>query len=414
MASRWALYSISLLASCPIFWWADNRPSQDIVAEVVSRVPAQYAVSTPEVARVVAAYATVTEWASGIRPFLEMHLGPPAAPWHPPPAGSAFRGAKVSDAAATELRGLELALEHGFALDGHCSLHAQTNRHALPDSRIERVSILLEPLLPTDRSLSLQVFCYRSGFLGFGAGDVPVTAPLELKLTEAMSGNLEQAITDPAATGIEPAPASVRWTAELKPITADERSGTDGNPQTAQHVAAQPIDSRSLSASEDSVSFDDLDATDHWVVRPVGHYTIVLVLAGQSLAGHIAASVSGTQVPIGGLACSEGVFAAATNDWNGFDLRVVAPSPHERIRYRVIAISGAREPGLELIAWVSGTQLDWVLGEHAPKSLVDPCVRSLLSVLGTRIEAADLKNIYGLDPAARDMLLALDALGGQP
>lgn len=201
-------------------------------------------------------------------------------------------------------------------------------------------NILVGPLPRNSNSVSLQIVA--PGF--FGSSDITGTAtvsPATLEYDSPVSVVLPVLQESRTVLGQE----SVHFRLQLMKLDLEQ-------PTTqAQYEAAASSSDIASKVVKGNLAFDELNINHDLLITPAGRYTTLIITGDGDLKNHVHCERTDSGKWVGAYSDQLPLMVAAVNDWASIKVHITVRNSGEKLRYRIVDLSGDDVPDKALLLW---------------------------------------------------------------
>lgn len=344
------------------------------------------------------------EWSSSAKAYVNRYVKPESGYY--PPAGQAI---------AENIRQLQQQPKpnsqfKSLIISSSPKIPQDYNLEVSLDRKTKDFSCPLEeqffgPILLDDHNLIFQLST-RSGWFSHPK----VTEAYSLRANQLKKGQLEPIrlrVLDDFRDRVTQLTGEAYIPLNLKvvPFNPESNSGENGDPRTPRRLEAvtDTVKSGSKALIEETVSFDDMNASDHLVIQSPKRHLTILIIGDVDLKKYVRCT-RGEVGAVGAYADQLPLFAATANNWESLRLHIGTFDKGQKLHYQIMALSGDEPTTKPLFLWFVGYHLLNLKfhGEPLSRQSADDTARWLMRVLDVTFSAQEVESVQ--DPEIKALL----------
>ena len=356
------------------------------------------------------------QWLAGVNRYLEMAVEPKQATWNAPPAGRSapveivnLQRETLAKSTIKKYQSIEANListapqSESWEYILKLEVQGREREIELPDGHG-----VIDLLTPGKGQISLQIIqIERKCWL---LCEQPFTGVATLPLAD-LRPDIPKDLALPKPDSAELSGYLVRLTSKASNL--ERLSGDDSDPAKPEIIK---LYGSRITVQEGGVSFNKMDYSDHLLLRRSDRYTAVIIMGDSELRSRV--WIESDAVPlqrVGSYSSDAPLLVAVTNAWSSLRLTFRVYEPGDVLQYRILAMSGKRIPGRELILEVIGKYLTELEFDHRP--ITGPELNAAVEWLVKSLEVHFTdEDVHETDPPQVQALIKnlAEAIGARP
>jgi hypothetical protein len=211
-----------------------------------------------------------------------------------------------------------------------------------------------------------------------------------------------------------------RWAALALPVLSDRQKAL-GQDRLHLNLQLVPFDPDKFAAEKQfeaaasssnlasatltgELSYNDLKVTHKTLITPAGRYTTLIITGDADLRKYVQCTRTDNGKQIGAYSDRVSMMAAAVNSWASMKVQISLHHFGEKLRYRIVSLSGDEVPNKALLLWFVAHDLTDKEVEYRVLSLPEIDGRAAWLKIALGVEVSDQEVRNSQDPDVKRLL----------